>query len=234
MANKDVAEVLLKQLKNPFDPKFVKWRVGATNEKKANGQVIQKADKGIALGYIDSREVMKRLDDVCGVDGWQVRHTAVTNGFICELGIRIGNEWVWKSNAADNTQVASIKGGSSDSLKRAAAVWGVGRYLYYLPNKWVPVNDRKQLIEKPTLPDWALPNKVERWEDVAELQAELESGADSGESDSDVVNVADVLLKIEMAKDSDELTDIVTSLPPEIQKAITKEATERFKAFNNG
>jgi hypothetical protein len=39
-------DAMLKQLKQPFDPKFVKWRVGATNSDKT---------KGIALAYIDSR-----------------------------------------------------------------------------------------------------------------------------------------------------------------------------------
>lgn len=176
---RDVQDAMLAQLKQPFDPKFVKWRVGATNEKKENGRVVQKATKGIALAYIDSREVMKRLDDVCGLGGWQAKYLPVEGGFICELSIKIGETWVTKSNAAGNTKVEAIKGGASDALKRAAATWGVGRYLYYLPNVWVPVNEYKQLVEKPALPDWALPKKhLERWEDVAELEADATSGAD--------------------------------------------------------
>ena len=39
-------EAMLRQLKNPFDAKFVKVRVGATNKDKT---------KGIALFYIDAR-----------------------------------------------------------------------------------------------------------------------------------------------------------------------------------
>lgn len=171
---RDTQDALLRQLKNPFDPKFVKWRVGATNKEKT---------KAIALAYIDSREVMKRLDDVCGVGGWQDKYVPVDGGFICELSILIDGDWITKSNAAGNTKVEAIKGGASDALKRAAAVWGVGRYLYYLPNVWVPINEYKQLKEIPELPDWAKPNQVERWEDVAELEAEANSGAD----DVDVV-----------------------------------------------
>jgi len=167
--SRDVQETLLKQLKNPFDPKFVKWRVGATNKDKT---------KGIALAYIDSREVMKRLDDVCGVDGWQDKYIPMDGGFICELSIKIGDQWITKSNAAGNTKVEPIKGGASDALKRAAATWGIGRYLYYLPNVWVELNDHKQLAVQPQLPNWALPQAVERWEDVAELEATADSGAD--------------------------------------------------------
>jgi hypothetical protein len=162
------AEVLLTQLKNPFDPKHLKWRVGATNKDKS---------KGIALAYLDARDVMKRLDDVCGPERWQSKLTRTGDGFTCEIGIKFDDEWIWKANSAGDTQVESIKGGASDAFKRAAAVWGVGRYLYYLPNKWVALDEFKKLKEIPELPDWAKPNIVERWEDVAELQVDM-TGAD--------------------------------------------------------
>lgn len=165
------AEVLLNQLKNPFNPKQLKWRVGATNKEKT---------KGIALAYIDSRDVMKRLDDVCGPDRWQSKLTRTGDGFTCELGIKFNDEWVWKSNSAGDTKVESIKGGASDAFKRAAAVWGVGRYLYYLPNIWVELDEYKKLKEIPELPDWAKTKNVERWEDIAELETDLQ-GADAEE-----------------------------------------------------
>lgn len=158
------ADVMLRQLNNPFEPKFLKWRVGATSKDKT---------KGIALAYLDAREVMKRLDDVCGADRWQSRLTRTGDGFTCEIGIKF-EEWVWKSNSAGDTKVEPLKGGSSDAFKRAAAVWGVGRYLYYLPNQWVGLNEYKQLKEIPELPDWAIPKRVERWEDIAELEADMQ------------------------------------------------------------
>lgn len=162
------AAVLLDQLKNPFNPKQLKWRVGATNKEKT---------KGIALAYIDSRDVMKRLDDVCGPDRWQSRLSRTGDGFTCEIGIKFNDEWVWKANSAGDTKVEPIKGGASDAFKRAAAVWGVGRYLYYLPNVWVNLDDYKKLKEIPELPDWAKTKNVENWEDIAELESDLQ-GAD--------------------------------------------------------
>ena len=82
------AEALLKQLKNPFALKFVKCRVGATNRDKT---------KGVALFYIDAREVMKRLDEVCGTDGWETTKQAVVAGdkvvgVECSLRIRVPSE----------------------------------------------------------------------------------------------------------------------------------------------
>lgn len=164
-AKSQSADVLLAQLKNPFNPNQLKWRVGATNKEKT---------KGIALAYLDAREVMKRLDDVCGPDRWQTKLTRTGEGFTCEIGIKFDTEWVWKSNSAGDTKVEPIKGGSSDAFKRAAAVWGVGRYLYYLPNVWVAIDEYKKLKEIPELPDWAKTRNVERWEDIAELEADLQ------------------------------------------------------------
>lgn len=203
--SKDVQDALLKQLKNPFDPKFVKFRVGATNSDKT---------KGIALAYIDSREVMKRLDDICGVGGWQDRYVPVDGGLICELSILIDGAWITKSNAAGNTKVEALKGGASDALKRAAATWGVGRYLYYLPNAWVAIKQQGNsytLAEQPELPEWAKPNsRIERWEDVAELEAAADSGAD----EMDVDNIVDNVDRIRSTTTTEELDAIIEGLQP--------------------
>ena len=199
-----VQDTLLKQLKNPFDPKFVKFRLGATNVDKT---------KGIALAYVDSREVMKRLDDVCGVGGWQDKYIPVDGGFICEISILINNVWVTKSNAAGNTKLEAIKGGASDAFKRAASVWGVGRYLYYLPNAWVAIRQQGNsyvLDEIPELPEWAQPDyKIERWEDVAELQSDM-VGADTPDVDAIVSSVD----RIRGAKSAEELDKLVGGLDP--------------------
>ena len=134
-------------LKEPFDPKVISWRVGSTNGDKT---------KGIALAYIDARDVMKRLDDVMGLE-WQCRYPFVG---CCEIGIKINNEWVWRANGADETNVEGVKGQYSDALKRAAVAFGVGRYLYYLPNVWVALKTQGRshvLAEHPQLPAWAIP-----------------------------------------------------------------------------
>jgi hypothetical protein len=173
--SRNVQDALLTQLKEPFNPKFIKWRVGATNKDKT---------KGIALAYLDAREVTKRLDEVCGVAGWQSNMREVNGGFICDISINIGGQWVQKSNGAGTTQVEPVKGGMSDAFKRSASVWGVGRYLYYLPNIWVAIKPQGRsfvLAEIPELPDWAMPNShIERWEDVAELELDAKNsmGAD--------------------------------------------------------
>lgn len=222
---KDHHKALLAQLKQPFDPKFVKWRVGATNADKT---------KGIALAYIDSREVNKRLDEVCGIANWRDRLIEVTNGFVSEIDIKIDDEWVTRSNSAGNTQVEAIKGGASDAFKRSASKWGIGRYLYYLPNVWVkivPQGKSHVLAEIPELPDWALPGKVENWEDIAELEADETSGADVNELASLIITNLD---SIRSAETIEDLRVVVEKLSSEDQSALSTEIDNKTRELLNG
>lgn len=141
---------LLEKLKEPFPAQSVHWRIGATNAKKNNG----KATKGAALAYIDARDVMKRLDDVVGAENWQCRYPFEG---CCEIGVKIGGEWIWKANCAGETQVEAEKGQASDAFKRAAVVWGIGRYLYMLDSTWVDLDDYGRITKQPQLPPWATP-----------------------------------------------------------------------------
>lgn len=128
----------LDDLKAYFSPTLISFRVGATTKAK---------DKGIALAYLNARDVMERLDEVCGPENWQARYPFMG---CCDIGIRLfrhgmapldsgSNEWVWKSNGAGQSDIEAEKGQYSDAFKRAAVLWGIGRYLYDLPNTWYPI-----------------------------------------------------------------------------------------------
>jgi len=116
-------------LKAEFPQSQVHWRA----------QTVTKAgDKAMALAYVDARDVMNRLDEVVGPENWQDDYTTAGGRTICKLAIRVGDEWVSKSDGAGDTAVEGEKGGISDAFKRAAVKWGVARYLYDLPCPWVP------------------------------------------------------------------------------------------------
>lgn len=186
----DADKALLAQLKNPFDPKLIKWTTKGGKSPKA-------------LAYIDARDVMKRLDDVLGVDKYQTKYVAVDDGFICELSLRLNDGWITRSDGASRTRIEPVKGGISDALKRAANAWGIGRYLYYLnPNKFNADNVSEW-------PKWALPNnKIENWEDVAEMEADINTGMD----EETAVNTLKVSDSIHNAETSEELAGIVAKM----------------------
>lgn len=102
-------------------------------------------DKALALAYLDARDVMDRLDEVCTPAGWRNSVVETTKGrIIATIEIKIGDEWIGKTDGAGDTDVEGDKGGISDALKRAAVLWGVGRYLYRLPTVWAPCETYKK------------------------------------------------------------------------------------------
>ena len=136
-----VSEIKTK-LEAQFTEKELEYRVGATNADKT---------KGLALIYVQARSIQNRLDEVVGVENWRVSYTEISGGFIATLEIRINNEWIAKQDGANSTDYEAIKGGISCAFKRAASVWGVGRYLYDVESKWFPIEQRgKSYIFKET------------------------------------------------------------------------------------
>lgn len=125
----------------PFSTDEIEWRVGPTNKSRNGGDA---ATKGVALAYIDARTVMDRLDSVCGMDGWQCNYTAGVNGsIVCNIGVRMAGNWVWKADGAGATDMEAEKGALSDAFKRAAVRFGIGRYLYELDSPWVELEGGK-------------------------------------------------------------------------------------------
>lgn len=119
---------ILSRLAEPFPPDRVSWRLGALSSDKK---------KGIALAYIDARDVQDRLNQVCGPH-WQCEHIPSGERKVtCRIGIKIGDEWIWRSNGAGDTDIEGEKGSYSDSFKRAAVLFGIGRYLYDVASPWV-------------------------------------------------------------------------------------------------
>jgi hypothetical protein len=71
---------LFERLRAPFPADRVSWRVGNTNQDKT---------RGMAFAYIDARDVMDRLDEVCGPANWQCRYPHANGKTVCELGLRV-------------------------------------------------------------------------------------------------------------------------------------------------
>lgn len=149
---------LLKALAAPFPAESVSWRVGSVSKDKSKGQ---------ALAYVDARDVMRRLDSSCGTD-WQSEIVVQPNGLVtCRIGILVDGMWRWRQDGtasgrdiqlAENASKGDIakaeqehemaqKGSVSDAFKRAAVLWGVGRYLYDMQTPWVAINEWRQIAD---------------------------------------------------------------------------------------
>lgn len=84
---------------------------------------------------------MQRLDDILGPENWQDNYFETPKRILCNLGIRVDQEWIWKSDGAGDTDMEGEKGGLSDSFKRAAVKFGIGRYLYRIRVPWIDLED---------------------------------------------------------------------------------------------
>lgn len=123
------------KLKAPFPPSKISWRVGSTTADKK---------KGLAFGYIDARDVMERLDEVCGPENWQCSYPHATGKTVCSISVRVIREdgaadWISKADGAGDSDVEAEKGALSDAFKRCAVRFGIGRYLYDIPATWVAI-----------------------------------------------------------------------------------------------
>lgn len=130
---------LTKKLTAPFEAKDVEWRIQQTTQDKS---------RGLAVAFITSRAIQRRLDETVGPFHWKTEfspwHQIGNGSQLCALSIydEERKEWVTKTDGAENSDIEPVKGGLSDSFKRAAVQWGIGRYLYSMGALWVDVEQR--------------------------------------------------------------------------------------------
>lgn len=107
------------------------WRVQSYSKYKA---------EAMCVAYIDARDVMELLDEVVGGENWQSDYKDIGGQMFAGIAIRSDLSWVWKWDTGSESKVEAEKGQASDSFKRAAVKWGIGRFLYDLPVKKVKTN----------------------------------------------------------------------------------------------
>jgi hypothetical protein len=145
-------QTLMERLAEPFDAKEIKFK-----------PQIVRSNRALAICYVDARVIMDRLDHVFGIDGWQDEYEHLDNrSVVCRLRVKVDGEWIVKSDVGSISEQPDegdrTKSAFSDSLKRAAVKYGIGRYLYRLPQQWVDYDAQtRQIKSPPTLPAWAKP-----------------------------------------------------------------------------
>jgi len=198
--NKDETDHLLRVLAQPFDPSLIKWVVKATAEGK------EKKRRGLLAAYADPRAYSDRLNQLVTPLGWTQEYTMNVVGdfqrknggnqtctaakvmVICRVTIfglnshsGTGEEWADNDNA--------LTSADAQAFKRACSCFGLGRYLYSLPQVWVELDEFKRPVRLPDLPAWALPearteNKGPQNRNGAGASAP-NSGTESGKTNGD-------------------------------------------------
>lgn len=140
MVQKD-ARTIQAELSKPFAPEDLEWRLQQT---EANGAW------GIAVPYVTNRAIQARLDDVVGPDGWYNEYkpwhgAGKKEAQLCGISIYFPERgFITKWDGAEDSDIEPVKGGLSDSMKRAAVQWGIGRCLYGMDIVFVDVEKKNR------------------------------------------------------------------------------------------
>lgn len=194
--SKQIAEAL----RAPFDVSHIDWK---PQGKGRNGKVR-------VVPYIDARLAMKRLSEVFGVNHWSDSYKVlVADDKIAVVECTIVAGGASHSDVGDceiggytPNLGAALKGAYSDSLKRAAVHFGVGAYLYAMPEFYVDCDSNghpvKGFQEKLKLPSFAIPVKKQTQNDTkSPPQPKQPEPEDSTSDDGDSKEWDDVIAYID-------------------------------------
>lgn len=117
---------MMAELRKPFHPARISWKPGAV-----------KGERALAMAYADLRVYMDRLDEVCGGD-WSVAYDPWgPDRIICRLTIAgVTRSSTGESSAESDRNEIGGTVAEAQAMKRACAMFGLGRYLYALPTTW--------------------------------------------------------------------------------------------------
>lgn len=119
-------KTIYEQLIEPFAYEEINWRVSnAFSQDK-----IKKTAKAVVVPYLKKEVIQDRLDQVFGFQGWSNTYRKWgVDAQLCGISFKVGEEVITKWDGAPNSNIEEVKGGLSDSFKRAAKMIGIGRYL---------------------------------------------------------------------------------------------------------
>lgn len=152
-------------LSAPFLEEEVEWKAQAISKDKT---------KALVVPYISARAVMDRLDEVVGPENWSFDFELLPDGTV-KGKLTVFGVTKCDRGAIEGEAPTATKGSTSDALKRAAVLFGIGRYLYSLPSVWVKYDpDRHRLLETPSIPKKFLPPEEGGDDTAISLDALLE------------------------------------------------------------
>ncbi len=138
-------DAVLAELAQPFDPESVEFKAGATTQDKA---------RALALAYVDSRVYQARLDAVA--PDWRNEYTREYAGDRVIVTCALTVAGVTRQAIGESLQASARHDGSTvieenaattaeaQAFKRACSAFGLGRYLYSVPQVWADYDSAKR------------------------------------------------------------------------------------------
>lgn len=131
----------LKKLGAPFDEKTLGVKVQSLSKDKT---------KAMLVCYVQHTDVYARLESVD--PAWSMEVTSSQRiGDSYFVRVKLTVKGVARENSGDGEDEKSA---TSDAIKRAAMLFGVGRYLYDSETVWVPYNEQTDKFRTWTVQDY--------------------------------------------------------------------------------
>lgn len=158
----------LTKLQDFFPSSEIEWFITRIDQSRM-------PERARVVPFVSPRAVAQRLDDVCTPGGWsvQIKANPLEKAVVCALSIEVSpGVWVTKEDGCGlDSSVAkgeeespltmsyssTVKAAHSVAFKRAAVMWGIGRYLRNVPATWVELGEKKELLATPSMPANLLP-----------------------------------------------------------------------------
>lgn len=132
-------EDLLDELAEPFDVERISWKPQAVSGSRA-----------LAIAYADARTYQDRLNEAVGAE-WSDDYEVLDDGavVVCRLTIcGVTRSDIGEAPKSDqNTATSALV----QAFKRTCVKFGVGRYLYDVPKKWVDYDPQRKCFTRKAL-----------------------------------------------------------------------------------
>lgn len=150
------------KLKKPF--KNIHWRIGSKSKDNTKARFLAYVDARDIMERLDEvvgvenwQNEFEKMDCTNTIIDWKKEkregssyHVKIVNKvdyekyviMQCKLSIFINDKWVSKTDGAGARATETEKSLQSDALKRAAVLWGIGRYLYDVKSFYVELGEK--------------------------------------------------------------------------------------------
>ncbi len=152
---------IFNKLKAPF--KNISWRIGSKDKTKTKARFLAYIDARDLMDRLDEivgaenwQNEFEKMDCTNSIIDWKKEKREdiqypvnIVNKIDyekyvimqCKLSIFINGRWVSKTDGAGARATETEKSLQSDALKRAAVLWGIGRYLYDVKSLYVELGE---------------------------------------------------------------------------------------------
>ncbi len=132
------------------------------------------------LLYKDARCDMNILDETVGPMNWKKTYTRNNSNCILSIWDENKNQWVEKedSGSASGNNSERDKTLASDSFKRAAVAWGIGRELYTSPKCLFPVSELNDISAEKCRESFSIKEITYKDRSIESVTIQASSGAE--------------------------------------------------------